>query len=76
MYKYATGYSAAVAISKGILDGNAGARDSYIEFLKTGESDDPIELLKIAGVDMGRPEPVERAMDSFEALVGELEALL
>ncbi|MDR1571745.1 MAG: oligoendopeptidase F [Clostridiales Family XIII bacterium] len=75
VYKYATGYSAAAAISKGLIEGGAEARDAYISFLKTGESDDPIELLKIAGVDMGRPEPVERAMDAFEGLVDELEAL-
>ncbi|MDR0570769.1 MAG: oligoendopeptidase F [Clostridiales Family XIII bacterium] len=75
VYKYATGYSAATAIAKGIAEGGAPARDAYIEFLKTGESDDPIELLKIAGIDMSRPEPVLQAMDRFEALVGELEAI-
>ncbi|MDR1574069.1 MAG: oligoendopeptidase F [Clostridiales Family XIII bacterium] len=76
VYKYATGYSAATAIAKRLLEGGAAARDAYIAFLKTGESDDPIELLKIAGVDMSRPEPVEQAMDAFESLVDALEDML
>ncbi|MDR1135125.1 MAG: oligoendopeptidase F [Clostridiales Family XIII bacterium] len=76
VYKYATGYSAASAISKGILENGTAAAEAYISFLKTGESDDPIELLKIAGVDMSRPEPVLRAMDTFEGLVNELERLI
>jgi oligoendopeptidase F len=76
VYKYATGFSAAAAISRRILEKGAPAAEDYISFLKTGESGDPIDLLKIAGVDMSRPEPVEAAMDSFEALLDELEALL
>jgi oligoendopeptidase F len=76
VYKYATGYSAATAIAKLLHEGGAAASDAYIEFLKTGESNDPIELLKIAGVDMSGPEPVERAMDVFESLVDELEDLV
>jgi oligoendopeptidase F len=76
VYKYATGYSAATAIAKRLLEGGAGARDAYISFLKTGESYDPIELLKIAGVDMSEPEPVERAMDAFEALVDSLRGMM
>jgi oligoendopeptidase F len=75
VYKYATGYSAATAIAKRLLEDGAGARNDYIAFLKTGESDDPIELLKIAGVDMSGPAPVERAMDAFEALVDDLEGM-
>lgn len=76
VYKYATGYSAAAAISEKILKEGAPARDAYIEFLKTGESDYPIELLKIAGVDMGKPEPIEQAMDAFEKLIVEIEKLV
>ncbi|MDR2088904.1 MAG: oligoendopeptidase F [Clostridiales Family XIII bacterium] len=75
VYKYATGFSAATAIAKNLVEGGAAARDAYIAFLKTGESDDPIELLKIAGVDMREPGPVDKAMDTFEALVDELEAM-
>ena len=76
VYKYATGYSAATAISKRILtDGQPAAQD-YIRFLKTGESDYPIELLKIAGVDMSSPEPVKQAMETFNHLLDEFESLL
>ena len=76
VYKYATGYSAATAISKKILaEGEPAAKD-YISFLKTGESDYPIELLKIAGVDMSSPEPVQQAMETFNQLLDEFEALL
>lgn len=76
VYKYATGYSAATAISAKILKEGASARDAYIEFLKTGESDYPIELLKIAGVDMSTPEPIIQAMDAFEKLIVEIEKLV
>jgi oligoendopeptidase F len=76
VYKYATGYSAASAISGKILKEGAPARDAYIEFLKTGESNYPIELLKIAGVDMSSPAPIEQAMDAFEKLIVEIEKLV
>lgn len=76
VYQYATGYSAATAISNKILNEGAPARDAYKEFLKTGESDYPVELLKIAGVDMGSKEPVIQAMETFKSLVDELEKLL
>lgn len=76
VYKYATGYSAAAAISSKILKEGQTARDAYIEFLKSGDSDYPIELLKIAGVDMGKPEPVIQAMDAFEKLIVEIEKLV
>lgn len=76
VYKYATGYSAATAISNKILTEGKPAADSYIEFLKTGESDYPIELLKIAGVDMSSPEPIEKAMATFNSLLDEFEKLV
>ena len=76
VYKYATGYAAAAALSDGILKDGEPARDRYLAFLKTGESDDPIELLKIAGVDMGSTEPVESAMEVFKNLVDEFESLV
>jgi len=81
VYMYATGYSAASAISDLIIEGAAGnsdenkARDNYIEFLKSGECDHPIELLKIAGVDMGTKEPVQRAMKIFAELIDEFDEL-
>ena len=76
VYKYATGYSAATAISKKIVSEGKPAADRYIEFLKTGESDYPIELLKIAGVDMSSPQPIRDAMDTFNALLDEFEELV
>lgn len=76
VYKYATGYSAATAISDKILTDGEPARKAYIEFLKTGESDYPIQLLKIAGVDMSSPEPVEKAMETFNSLLDEFEKLV
>ena len=76
VYQYATGYSAATAISKKILEEGTPARDNYIEFLKSGSSDYPVELLKIAGVDMSSPEPIRMAMETFKNLVEELEKLL
>lgn len=72
VYKYATGYCAAEAISNNILQNGA---DDYLEFLSTGSSDDPIELLKIAGVDMSSKEPVKQALNVFSSLVEELEAM-
>lgn len=76
VYQYATGYSAATAISRKILTEGVPARDAYIEFLKSGSSDHPVELLKIAGVDMGSPEPVCLAMETFKELVDEFETLM
>lgn len=73
VYKYATGYCAASAISDIIL--KKGSAD-YIDFLKTGDSDYPIELLKIAGVDMSSPEPIRNAMKVFEELVSEFEKMV
>lgn len=76
VYQYATGYSAATAISRKILTEGTPARDAYIEFLKSGSSNYPVELLKIAGVDMSSPEPVRLAMETFRQLVEQLEALM
>jgi oligoendopeptidase F len=73
VYKYATGFSAAAAIAERILSGEKGAADDYLRFLSSGDSDDPIELLKIAGVDMSKPEPIENAMKKFGDLVEEFE---
>lgn len=76
VYQYATGYSAATAISARILAEGEPARKAYIEFLKSGSSDYPVELLKLAGVDMSSPEPIRMAMETFKGLVDELEKLL
>ncbi len=73
VYQYATGYSAAIALSQRILKEN-GAKD-YIDFLKGGSSKYSIDLLKGAGVDMSTPKPVENAMKVFESLIDEMEKL-
>ncbi|WP_035019694.1 oligoendopeptidase F [Anoxybacillus flavithermus] len=76
VYQYATGFSAATALSKQILEEGAPAVERYIEFLKAGSSDYPIEVLKKAGVDMTSPEPVEQACQVFEQKLQQLEQLL
>lgn len=76
VYKYATGYSAAVALSKRILTEGEPAVQEYLAFLRSGESDYPIRLLQQAGVDMSRPDPVMAAMDAFEQLIEEIEAIV
>ena len=73
VYQYATGFSAAMALSKAIIEKKPNARESYLEFLKSGGSDYPVELLKKAGVDMNTPEPVEKALAVFAGLLDEME---
>ncbi|MBE6852786.1 MAG: oligoendopeptidase F [Ruminococcus sp.] len=76
VYQYATGYSAAIALSRKILKEGKPAVDNYIKFLSGGSSASPIELLRTAGVDMSSPEPVNAALEIFNELIDELEALL
>lgn len=75
VYQYATGFSAAIAIAERILTEGQVAVDQYKQFLGSGGSDYPIELLKIAGVDMSTPQPIEDALRYFSNLVDELESL-
>lgn len=75
VYQYATGFSAATAISKKILEGGEKERNDYLTFLTLGSSKYPVDLLKIAGVDMSSPEPVKKAMETFNALLDEFETL-
>src|SRR5438045_3774313 len=76
VYKYATGISAAVALSEKVLRGEGGAVDAYLGFLKSGGSKFPLETLKIAGVDMTSSGPIESTLRLFERRLGELEELL
>lgn len=77
VYQYATGYSAAYALSKQILEEGEPAVQRYINhFLKAGSSDYPIEVLKKAGVDMTSSEPIENACKVFEARLDEFERLI
>ncbi|MGB4703072.1 MAG: oligoendopeptidase F, partial [Syntrophomonadaceae bacterium] len=75
VYKYATGFSAATAIKQSILEEGQPAVDRYLDFLKSGSSDYPINLLKKAGVDLTTPEPVEKALTYFSKLLDEFEKL-
>ena len=72
VYQYATGFAAAIAISSKILSGEPGIVENYKRFLSGGSSMDPIDLLKLCGVDMSSPEPVERALDVFEKYLEKL----
>lgn len=75
VFQYATGFSAAVAIASRILEEGKSAVDDYKKFLSGGSSTDPISLLKIAGVDMSSPEPVNAALKLFGELITEMEEL-
>ena len=76
VFQYATGFSAAVAIANRILAEGESAVADYKKFLSGGSSADPIALLKIAGVDMSTPDPVNSALELFGELVDELETLI
>lgn len=76
VFQYATGFSAASALSKKILAEEPQALENYLNYLKAGSSDYPIEVMKKAGVDMTKPDYLEEAMKVFAARLDELEALL
>lgn len=76
VYKYATSHCAAANIAKRILEGEPGAVDAYLSFLESGSSKYPIDLLKMARVDMTSPEPIQDAMKLFEKMLDQTEELL
>lgn len=76
VYQYATGFSAAIALSQKILKDGKPAVENYISFLKSGSSDYPINLLKKAGVDMTTAQPIEEALKVFESLLEQIDELL
>ena len=76
VFQYATGFSAAVAIANRILEKGEEAVKDYRTFLSAGGSQDPISLLKMAGVDMTTAQPVNEALKLFEELIGEMESLM
>lgn len=76
VYQYATGFSAAIAISNKILKGEPGIVEAYKKFLSGGSSMDCIDLLKICGVDMTKPEPVENALGVFEETLDEFKKIM
>jgi len=76
VYQYATGFAAASTLADGIIKGNDGARDRYINYLKSGSSQYAIDTMKTAGVDMTKPDYLEAAFNVFEERLNELEDLL
>ncbi|MFC6863817.1 oligoendopeptidase F [Halomicroarcula sp. GCM10025817] len=75
VYQYATGISAAVALVDNILEHGEGAAERYIDFLRSGSRQYPLELLRDAGVDMASPEPVESALDTYAEYLDEFARL-
>lgn len=76
VYKYATGISAAIAIASDILNNVTGAREKYLEFLSSGCSDYPLNILKKCGVDMTTSEPIEKALEMFNQKLIALKELI
>lgn len=76
VYQYATGISAALALAEKVLYGDKLAAENYLNFLKGGGHLFPVDLLKLAGIDMTSSSPVESALSKFDLLVSELEKLL
>ncbi|UFJ60515.1 oligoendopeptidase F [Anoxybacillus sediminis] len=75
VYKYATGFSAATSLAKQILEEGQPAVERYLQFLKSGSSDYPLNLLKKAGVDMTSPQPIREALSVFAEMLTEMEQL-
>lgn len=76
VFQYATGISAALALADKVVNGTAQDRNAYLSFLKGGSSQYPIDMLKMAGIDMTSPAPVKAAIQTFDNLLTELEQLL
>lgn len=76
VYQYATGVSAAYALALQVLEEGEKARDKYLTFLSSGSSAFPLDLLKIAGVNMSESKPIQKILNRFDSLVKELESLL
>jgi oligoendopeptidase F len=76
VYKYATGLSAAIALSERVVNGGSRELEDYLGFLKAGSSKLPLELLRDAGVDMEQPQAVDTALARFDKLVRELDELI
>ena len=76
VYQYATGFSAAMALSQKLLHGTQADIEAYLSFLKSGCTKSPVELLRMAGVDMASPKPVEDAIELFDSLIDEFESIM
>jgi oligoendopeptidase F len=76
VYQYATGISAALAIVDDVLERGQPAAEDYLDFLKRGSREYPLELLRIAGVDMSSSDPIDRALETYGERLDEFESLL
>ncbi|WP_135829715.1 oligoendopeptidase F [Halorussus halobius] len=76
VYQYSTGISAAVALAEDIREEGEPAAERYREFLQSGSTEYPLDLLRTAGVDMSSPEPIQRALDAYDDHLDEMESLL
>lgn len=76
VYKYATGFASAIALSRMVLRGGEKERERYLNFLKGGCTKFPLELLKDAGVDLTTPHAVKEALKTFEEILDELEGMI
>jgi oligoendopeptidase F len=76
VYQYGTGISGAHALANGILAGKKNAVNAYLEFLKAGSSDYPLDILKRAGVDLTTPRAIEETFEVLAGLVDKLEDLV
>lgn len=76
VYKYATGFSAAVALSKNILSGDTTKLESYLNFLKAGSSKDVLDIMRDAGIDLSSSSPINSALAEFDSVVSQLEKAL
>ena len=76
VYQYSTGISAAIALARDVLEQGEPAAERYLEFLQMGSSEYPLELLSTAGVDLRSPDPIEAAIEEYDELLDEVEALL
>ncbi|GAA0226008.1 oligoendopeptidase F [Haladaptatus pallidirubidus] len=76
VYQYSTGISAAVALADKILDEGEPAAERYLNFLRNGSREYPLELLRDAGVDMASPEPIQRALNVYDTHLDEMEELI
>ncbi len=76
VYQYATGFSAALALSEKVLNEGINAVNSYLQFLSSGCLKDPVSLLRQAGVNMESSDPIDKALDRFDSLLNEMEEII
>jgi oligoendopeptidase F len=76
VYKYVTGYCCARSIAKRVLEGDHGTKDGYLALLRSGGSLPPLEALKLAGIDLGRPDPIREALSSMGKTISDLRSAI